>query len=120
MAKILITDDSDFMRELISVLIEADGYDICFATTGEETIDKYVAEKPDAVVLDIVMAGMNGLETLEKLVKMDSNAKVIVCSALVVQNKVQQEAMEKGAYMCVPKPFNGKELRLMIKNCLEG
>lgn len=120
MAKILITDDSAFMRELIKDFIQEFGHDIYFAGSGDELLESYGEVRPDAVVLDIVLPGKDGVQTLRELKANFPDAKVIMCSALVEQKKFGDEALEAGAVVCIKKPFSGNELMGAIDKCLNG
>jgi CheY-like chemotaxis protein len=79
MASVLIADDSEVMRKAIRVRLEAGGVETIFeAEDGFEAIAKVLTEKPTVVVLDIVMTGLNGLETLKELRKLRPHLPIIV------------------------------------------
>ncbi len=118
MAKILITDDSDFMRELMRDIIAEQGYDVEYAASGEEMLTVYQNSRPDVVILDIVMPGLNGLETLKRLKEYDADAKVIICSAVVEQEGLKEDAIALGAVACIPKPFVAIDIINIIKSFL--
>ncbi|NLP37513.1 MAG: response regulator, partial [Firmicutes bacterium] len=71
--KILIIDDSQFMTNLISEILSAAGYDVITAADGYQGLEKVKTEKPDLVILDIVMPGINGFEVCKILRSDDSN-----------------------------------------------
>ncbi|MDO4204806.1 MAG: response regulator [Selenomonadaceae bacterium] len=119
MAKIFITDDSPFIRELISALVEETGHIFETAASGEELLRRYNEVKPDIVILDIVMIGMNGLDTLDKLIALDRNAKVLICSAFATQIDIEKEALGRGAYAVLPKPISLQELKEKIEEGLK-
>ena len=77
--KILICDDEEGVRESLKLILE-DDYDLSFATTGNEAIEKTKKELSDLVILDIKMPKMSGLETLKELKKISPNTKVIIAS----------------------------------------
>ena len=118
MAKIFITDDSPFIRELISALVEETGHSFETAVSGEELLRRYNEVKPDIVVLDIVMIGINGLDTLDKLIALDRNVKVLICSAFATQTDIVKEALVRGAYAVLPKPISLQELKEKIEEGL--
>lgn len=120
MAKILVTDDSSFMRELISEIVKRAGYSVVHASSGEELLEKYAKEKADIVILDIVMTGMDGLQALDRLMELDKNAKVLVCSAMAGQKEVSDEALKKGARACINKPFSANDLIAVIERELHA
>ena len=119
MAKIFITDDSPFIRDLISTLVEETGHSFETAVSGEELLRRYNEVKPDIVILDIVMMGMNGLDTLDRLIELDSNVKVLICSAFATQKDIVKEALARGAYDVLPKPISLPELKEKIEEGLK-
>ena len=117
MAKILIADDSAFMRTVLkNILIKAGYKDIIEAKDGEEAIQKFDEEKPDILLLDIIMPRLDGIEVLKSLRFKD--AKVIVISA-VGQNKMQDQAREMGAVEFIIKPFDNNNVIQAVKKTLE-
>jgi len=79
MASVLIADDSEVMRKAIRVRLEAGGVDtVLEASDGLEAIAKVMTEKPNLVILDIVMTRLNGLETLKELRKLQPKLPIIV------------------------------------------
>ena len=104
MAKILITDDSMFMRMTLATILKKVGHETCEASNGEEMLKIYDVEKPDIVTLDITMPVMDGLAALKELRKRHSDAKVIMCSAMG-QKAMVVEAVQNGAYDFIVKPF---------------
>ena len=89
--KILVADDSTFMRIIIKKLLAENGYlDIVEAENGRGAIDVFEKEKPDLTILDIIMPAMGGDVVLKKLMKMNKNAKVIMITA-VGQEEIMEE-----------------------------
>ena len=79
MSSVLIADDSEVMRKAIRVRLEAGGVDtVLEASDGLEAIAKVMTEKPNVVILDIVMTRLNGLETLKELRKLQPKLPIIV------------------------------------------
>src|SRR5262252_1446507 len=109
-AKILLVDDEPGMLRYIKTLLEVDDHDVETASTGEEalsTIEKGL--QPDLVLLDLLMPGIDGLETLEALRKMLS---------CVNDTKKVVAAMRLGATDYITKPFQKAELDKVIDQCL--
>ena len=79
--KILIVDDSALSRRTLRRILEAAGYSVVEAAEGMAALEMYFIEKPRAVMLDLVMKGMYGLDVLTKLREMDHDARVIIASA---------------------------------------
>lgn len=120
MAKLLVTDDSDFMRELINDIVAEKGHEVVMAQSGEEMLEKYEDVQPDVVILDVIMGGINGLESMEELKKRHPEAKVIICSAVANQPKMIQNAITKGADSVISKPFSVDQILKAIDSCLEA
>lgn len=114
MMKLLITDDSGFMRELMSDMLSDTGHHIETAETGEEMLAKYEEIAPDVVFLDVVLPGMNGLNALRQLKEKHPEAKVVVCSAVGSQEGVRKQAIEAGAIKVISKPFSVRDIKEAI------
>ena len=80
-SKILVVDDSGLARRGTRRILEAAGYEVVEAEDGMAALERYFLEKPDVVLLDLVMKGMYGLDVLTKLRELDAAARVIVVSA---------------------------------------
>ena len=115
MVKILIVDDSGYTRGMIAAALRSSGYNEIFeASTGQEAIQKFEAEKPDLVLLDLVLMEMGGLEVLAEIRKRSKDAKVIILSAIGQDSYVSKaNALNVTDYMT--KPFSPKELLAKIK-----
>jgi len=110
MATILIVDDSAFMRGSLKYIVESAGHSVvATANDGKEAIKLYKKFKPDIVTLDILMSGMDGLTALAAIKKENSEAKVIIVSALGQEDK-QKEARDIGAVGYMRKPFKQTEI----------
>jgi DNA-binding NtrC family response regulator len=117
-AKILLVDDEPGMLRYIKTLLEVDDHKVETASTGEEALEK--VEKgliPDLVLLDLLMPGIDGLETLEALRKLRSGVKVVMLSCVNDTKKVVQ-AIRLGAADYITKPFQKAELDAVIDQCL--
>ena len=118
-AKILLVDDEPGMLRYIRTLLEVDDYKVATATTGEEALQ--LVEKglePDLILLDVLMPGIDGLETLERLRQMKPASKVVMLSCVNDTRKVVQ-AMRLGAQDYLTKPFQKAELDSVIDLCLD-
>ena len=115
----LVTDDSEFMRNLIKkTLIQAGYKDIIQASDSEEAIKKYESEKPDLVLLDMVMTKeTGGLEALEAIKKINKNAKIIMVTVMD-QEELNSKAKQLGALDYVAKPINEQQLIDAVKSVL--
>jgi two-component system chemotaxis response regulator CheY len=88
------------------------------ASNGLEAIEFYLHFKPDLVIMDITMSEMNGLDALKEIMKLDPNAKVIMCSA-IGQQTVVLEALQSGAKDFIVKPFSSERISEAINNTLK-
>jgi two-component system, chemotaxis family, chemotaxis protein CheY len=114
MAKILVVDDAAFMRMRCTKLLKDNGYDTIEAGNGIEALKQYQAQKPDGVLMDITMPDMDGIETLKKLMEIDSSAKIAMVTAMGQQSLVI-EALKSGARDFVVKPFNAERVLAAVK-----
>jgi two-component system, chemotaxis family, chemotaxis protein CheY len=108
-AKVLVVDDSALARRNLRQILEPAGYQVVEADDGLVALERYFLEKPDVVLLDLVMKGMYGLEVLKKLRELDPEARVLVVSA-DVQMSSHELVEEAGAKGFVNKPFDREQL----------
>jgi DNA-binding NtrC family response regulator len=106
---ILVVDDEEVMRDVLYSLLEAEGYQVEIARTGEEGLDKFQQRPFDLVLLDVSMPGMGGLRTLEELLKVDAEAVVIMITAYATFDTAIA-AWQRGAFNCIKKPFDNREI----------
>ena len=85
--KILVADDEVDFLEVIKVRLETNGYDVVIAVNGEEALQKLKDEKPDAVLLDILMPGVDGLEILRRIRKHDADLPVYMITAFSTEER---------------------------------
>jgi two-component system chemotaxis response regulator CheY len=114
MAKILVVDDAAFMRMRCTKLLQDNGYDTLEAGNGVEAVQKYQQYKPDAVLMDITMPDMDGIETLKKLMEINPQVRVSMVTAMGQQSLVI-EALKSGAKDFVVKPFNADRVLAAVK-----
>ncbi len=117
-AKILLVDDEPGMLRYIRTLLEVDDYKVETASTGEEAVA--LVQKglqPSLVLLDLLMPGIDGLQTLEQLRQLQPGIKVVMLSCVGETKKVVQ-AMRLGAHDYLTKPFQKAELDAAINQCL--
>lgn len=102
---VLIVDDTMFMRSCIRRILEKNLFQVIGeAEDGTIAVQKYAELKPDFVTMDITMPGMNGIETIKKIKAIDSNAKIVVVSALG-QEMMVVRAISAGALSFIVKPI---------------
>lgn len=118
-AKVLIVDDSALARRTLRQILETAGCEVAEAEDGLSALERYFLEKPDVVLLDLVMRGMYGLDVLEKLREMDPSAKVVVVSA-DVQTSSHELVDRAGAKAFINKPFDREEILGTLDAVLAG
>ena len=118
-ANILIIDDEVDLCQSLLELLEEQEYKVFIAHSGREGLTKVKENLPDLVLLDIMMSGIDGIETLEKIRTIDKDVSVIMLTAYqTVETAVQ--AMKLGAYDYISKPFNFEELKIIIRRALQA
>ena len=114
----LIVDDSAFARLHLRRLMDSfEGVAASEASNGNEALSEYKRLKPNIVLMDIVMPGLEGVETVKRICSQDPKARVIMISSVSYQEKVA-EAISAGAKWFIPKPVTTEELRRAIQNVL--
>jgi len=117
--RILVVDDSALSRRTLRQILEPAGYDVSEAEDGLTALERYFIEKPDVVLLDLVMKGMYGLGVLTKLRELDSDVKVVVVSA-DIQTSSQELVEQAGGKAFVNKPFDKAEILKALSAVLTG
>jgi two-component system, chemotaxis family, chemotaxis protein CheY len=116
-AKILLVDDSGLARRSMRAILEPAGYEVVEAEDGMSALERYFLDKPDLVLLDLVMRGMNGLDVLTKLHELDGAARVVVVSA-DIQDSSREMAESGGASAFVTKPVERAAILKVIADVL--
>jgi two-component system, NtrC family, response regulator AtoC len=115
--RILIVEDDDLMRELMTKILAGEHYHIFQASSGEEALKLLQEQTIDLVLTDLRLTGMNGLQLLTEVRTFDQEVVVIVMTAYAsVETAV--EAMRNGAYDYLTKPFINDEIRVMLRRAL--
>ena len=115
---ILIVDDEPGMRRYLQTVLELDAYKVSTASNGVEAIDKVRRDRPDLVLLDMVMPGPDGLETLKRIREARPTTKVVMLSCVRDTRKVAM-AMRLGAHDYLSKPVQKEEMDDVLRFCLE-
>ena len=118
MKKILIADDSLFMRMTLKDNLP-EGYEVVEADSGAKTLEQFKKEKPDLVLLDIVMpeGEEEGVRVLREIMQSDPQACVVMITA-VGQDAIIEECKKLGARDYIVKPFDEKQVAETIQKCL--
>ncbi len=115
---ILVIDDEETMRNACQQVLSKSGYHTETSADGADGLRKVRELPPDLVLIDLKMPGISGMEVLEKIRKIDSTIiSIVITGYATIESAV--EAMKRGAYDFLPKPFTPDELRIIIKRGLE-
>jgi two-component system chemotaxis response regulator CheY len=115
--RILIVDDSGLARRRARAILEGAGFEVIEAEDGMSALETYFVQKPDVVLLDLVMKGMYGLEVLARIREMDPKARIIVISA-DIQSSSHELVAEGGAAGFLVKPVDANEVLTMVRSTL--
>ena len=116
--KVLIVDDAPDTLDIIQKLLSFEGYEVILAATGEEGVKKVVEEKPDVVLMDISLPGINGTEALKRIRTINPIQSVIMLTAFAtVENAIH--SLKEGASDFVKKPFENEHLIHIVNQALE-
>ncbi len=115
---VLIVDDEEIMREILETLLTSEGYEVRLAASGKEGLELARTHSFDAVVLDVMMPGLNGIQTLDELRRFDEELPVLMITAFAsVENAIA--AMKRGAFDYITKPFKNDEVLVVLRNAIE-
>ncbi|HFD04520.1 MAG TPA: response regulator [Firmicutes bacterium] len=116
--RVLIVDDALFMRRMLRDILEKNGYIVCGeASNGREAVEKYQELNPDLVTMDIIMPDMSGIDAVKEIMSIDSNARILMVSAMGQQSLVV-EAIQAGAKDYVVKPFQAARVIEAVERIL--
>ena len=117
---VLVSDDEEDIRENLTYILEKAGIRVITAANGEQTMQKICFEAPDAVLLDVHMPGLDGMEILRRIKKIDGNLPVVLLTAYAnIQQAV--ESMKEGAFDYIAKPFENQDVaRVVLRALAEG
>ena len=120
MAKILLVDDESAILEIFEKRLELEGYEVITAMDGEEALAKARQEKPDLIILDLMLPKMDGYKVCSFLKKdsRSTNIPIVIVTARVQDNE-QKLAYECGANAYFTKPFESAELMKKIKSLVQ-
>lgn len=117
---VLISDDEAAIRENLTYILEKEGISVITAADGEQTMQKVYLEAPDAVLLDVHMPGLDGMEVLRRIKKIDDDMPVVL---LTGHANIHQavESVKGGAFDYLAKPFDNKEVaKVVLRALTEG
>src|SRR6202521_4520851 len=117
--RILIVDDEEVLRDVLDVVLRREGFEVAMASSGEEALSVLDQdENIDLVILDIMLPGISGIDTLRAVRISNPSLPVIVITAFSsIDGAI--EAMKHGAFHYIPKPFKNEEVILTVNKALE-
>jgi DNA-binding NtrC family response regulator len=117
--RILIVDDEEVLRDVLEVVLRREGFDVITAASGEEALSILDStEEVDLVILDVMLPGISGIDTLRAMRIANPNLPVIVITASSsIDGAI--EAMKQGAFHYIPKPFKNEEVVITVNKALE-
>lgn len=118
MSMVLVVDDKEMLRDSVGATLRRAGFEVVSAPDGAAAVELAARRRPDAVVSDMRMPGMSGLELVEKLRELDDALPVVIMTAFgTVETAVR--ALKLGAFDYITKPFEGDELVISVKRAIE-
>jgi len=115
---ILVVDDEESMREFLSIMLHREGYAVDAAFDGAQAVARLKEHQYDLVISDIKMPRLDGFGVLDYIIESCPDTAIIMVTAFSTAQQAV-DAMKKGAYDYITKPFNNEEIRLIVKNALE-
>jgi DNA-binding NtrC family response regulator len=116
--RVLIVDDEEVLRDVLQTLLVREGFDVVLASSGEESLSMLDTEEIDLVILDIMLPGISGIDTLRSIRLSNPALPVIVITAFSsIDGAI--EAMKHGAFHYIPKPFKNEEVVITVNKALE-
>jgi two-component system, NtrC family, response regulator AtoC len=116
--KVLVVDDDAGLRKSLTLILKDAGYEVRTAPDAEQGLEMAKGERPDMILVDVRMPGMDGLGFVETYKKEGGEAPVLVMTAYGGMD-LAVEAMKRGAYDYLPKPFGGEEVLLALRKVEE-
>ncbi len=113
-----VIDDEPVIHDILGQLLSSEGYEVEISSSGEEALEKHSSQAFDVILLDLLMPGLDGIQVLKGIKKIDPQAVIIIITAYAsVESAIA--AMKIGAYDYIQKPFKHEELLLTIKRAIE-
>jgi DNA-binding response OmpR family regulator len=119
-AKVLVADDEAVIRELLEKILTEEGYQVIAAADGQETVNKAIAEKPDLILLDILMPKFDGMEVCKRLRAnaQTRNVRIIILTAFNTRDRLE-DSIAAGADDFLGKPIDLLELKVRVRSMLK-
>ncbi|MEM9083096.1 MAG: sigma-54 dependent transcriptional regulator, partial [Planctomycetota bacterium] len=118
MSTVLVVDDKEMLRDSVAVTLQRAGFTILSAASAQQALEVIASRRPDAVITDLKMPGMTGIELIDHAKQIDQDLPIVLMTAFgTVETAV--EAMKLGADDYITKPFEGDELIIAVKRAIE-
>jgi len=116
--RILIVDDEEVLRDVLDAVLRREGFDIFTAASGEEALSMLDSEEIDLIILDVMLPGISGIDTMRAIRISNPHLPVIIITAFSsIDGAI--DAMKQGAFHYIPKPFKNEEVVLTVNKALE-
>jgi two-component system response regulator PilR (NtrC family) len=116
--RILIVDDEEVLRDVLDAVLRREGFDVVSASSGEEALSMLDGEEIDLIILDVMLPGISGIDTMRAIRISNPYLPVIIITAFSsIDGAI--EAMKQGAFHYIPKPFKNEEVVLTVNKALE-
>lgn len=118
--RILIVDDSFYMRTMLKNMLTDAGYEVVGeAANGQQALEMTTATNPDLITLDVILPDNTGLDVLKGIRQVNPTVQVVMCSA-VGQEVIVNEALESGATAYIVKPFSEEKVLEIVSSALQN
>lgn len=119
MARVLVIDDEAALTTIIARFLIGAGFEVETATSGQEGLHKAASRRPDAIIVDVMMPGMDGYEVCRRLRRDPRTARAVIAVLTARGQPIDRRmALQAGANIHIPKPFQGKELAQEMQQLL--
>jgi CheY-like chemotaxis protein len=120
MAKIMVVDDEESLRELVKAIFSTENYDIIEASSGQECLDKLKTEKPDLILMDMMMPTMSGRETTEKIRQNPATKDLKIVFLTVARFSETGKSTLENLHVLdyITKPFDNEDLIQRVKKLI--
>ena len=116
--KILVVDDEQSMAQFLGIVLRKEGYQVTTVNNGRDALEKVKADNFDAVITDIKMPGMDGIQLLQGIKKLDPSMPVVIMTAYASQQSAI-DAVNLGAFQYLIKNAKNDEIKLVVRNAIE-
>ncbi len=119
MKKILLAEDDKNLSRSVDILLTLDGYEVISVYDGEEALNKLLRQKFDLLITDIVMPGLNGVDLIKKIRRLNHDIPIMVVSGKLNDSLIEQ-LESNGIRYILPKPINPTRFRKMVQKIFNG